>query len=118
MPNGFRFHKRQRRKALCGTTLIGIVLYPLNRLPTTVSYTPLDVYKRQVLAQRFAGNGGNIQIQQPGLSQLCLHSGNEMCIRDSAHPDQMGERPVEERQKGLRYSDRSRRRPGIRHAGL
>jgi len=21
MPNGFRFHKRQRRKALCGTTL-------------------------------------------------------------------------------------------------
>ena len=29
-----------------------------------------------VLAQRFAGNGGNIQIQQPGLSQLCLHSGN------------------------------------------
>jgi len=47
MPNGFRFHKRQRRKALCGTTLIGIVLYPLNRLPTkpcAVTGTPGTAY--------------------------------------------------------------------------
>ena len=50
-----------------------------------------------------------------GRSCRCPCSG---AVVRHAHPDQMGERPVEERQKGLRYSDRSRRGPGIRHAGL
>ena len=38
-------------------------------------------------------------------------------VRRADH-DQMGQRPVEERQKGLRHPDRGRAGPGIRYAGL
>lgn len=41
----------------------------------------------------------------------------EKAVRRADH-DQMGQRPVEERQKGLRHPDRGRAGPGIRYAGL
>ena len=38
-----------------------------------------DVCALDVLAQRLAGNGGHIQIQQALLGQLCLHGGDAAC---------------------------------------